>query len=128
MKRSIAVAAVAAAVLGGGLVSASAATASPASGTPGVLSASAPRPRHYAYGKVTSSTLDIRSRPTTHSRKLGYYKRGQKLELECWVPGEKIHRDATWYKLGPHNENFSGVGYVAGHYVKLLTQRPDRCR
>ncbi|MFC6886854.1 MULTISPECIES: hypothetical protein [Actinomadura] len=130
--RALFTAALALGALAASVPSASAQSAS----VPGGPSASAraattqadPLAPRYVYGRVTSSTITVRSRPTTHSAAKGIYKRGYRLQIECWTRGQAIHGDRTWYKLGPRNQNWHGVGYVAGHYVRLLGARPVRCR
>ncbi|WP_019634977.1 hypothetical protein [Actinomadura atramentaria] len=85
------------------------------------------RAARYAYGRVTASTLEIRSRPTSKSPSKDHYVRGFQLEIECWTPGESVGGNTTWYKLGPDNRNFTQPGYVAARYVELLTNGPARC-
>ncbi|MGI5321007.1 hypothetical protein [Actinomadura nitritigenes] len=120
MKRLVTVVATASAVLAGGAVlsAAHADTVTPASGGPG-----------YVKGKVTASPhLAIRSKPTTKSFREGYYNKGDILALKCYVKGQGVFGNSTWYRLDPtHNANWDGVGYVSAYYIKLLGAKPRHC-
>ncbi|WP_131739481.1 SH3 domain-containing protein [Actinomadura roseirufa] len=120
MKRFLTVAATVGAILAGGaaMSAANADTATPAGGAAA-----------YVKGKVTApSPLAIRAKPTTKSAKEGSYNNGNILALKCYVKGQGVYGNTTWYQLDPtHNDNWSGVGYVSAHYIKLLGAKPKHC-
>ncbi|MBO2465475.1 SH3 domain-containing protein [Actinomadura violacea] len=112
------VAATVGAVLAGGAMLSAAHADTPAGKAPG-----------YVKGKVTASPhLAIRSKPTTKSFREGYYNKGTVLALKCYVKGQGVFGNTTWYRLDPtHNGNWDGVGYVSAHYIKLLGAKPHHC-
>jgi hypothetical protein len=77
----------------------------------------------YPKGKVTSRhRLAIRARPTTHSKRYGWLKPGQVVDIKCWARGQKIGHTRTWYRLG-----ISTPEWVSGRYIKIIKGRVTHC-
>ncbi|UUU38553.1 SH3 domain-containing protein [Streptomyces sp. NBC_00162] len=58
----------------------------------------------YAYGKVVSKgKLKVRSKPSTHSRAVGYVYPDRKVEIKCKKYGESVDGNAIWYRLADEN-------------------------
>ncbi|MFA1543335.1 hypothetical protein [Actinomadura monticuli] len=93
-----------------------------ASTSPEATSASAAY--QYATGKVTSRhKLAIRSKPTTHSKRVGWLKPGQRFSIKCWTRGQKIRHTRVWYRMGYS----SPKDYVSGAYVKIVKGKVHHC-
>ncbi|AWZ09207.1 MULTISPECIES: hypothetical protein [unclassified Streptomyces] len=92
--------------------------------------------RKHARGIVISrGPLTVRSKPTTHSHKVGRVHPHQKLTIECKKRGERVDGNNLWYLLDGKREaqedmNGEGPGaaatmdrkdhWVAARYVKNL--------
>lgn len=93
--------------------------------------------RKHARGKVVShGPLTVRSRPTTHSHKVGKLYPHEKVVIKCKTRGERVDGNNIWYLLkerdeknglnedpmaGPVNQKASKYGddnWVAARYVK----------
>ncbi len=69
----------------------------------------------WANGHVVSRTsLNIRSKPTTHSRVVGHLHSGAYIKIDCKVKGQYVDGNHIWYKL-EHKH-----GWVTARYVKNL--------
>lgn len=56
--------------------------------------------RRHARGKVVSrGPLTVRSRPTTHSHKVGRLHPHEKVVIECKTRGERVDGNNIWYLL-----------------------------
>ncbi|MDL4777372.1 MULTISPECIES: hypothetical protein [Thermomonosporaceae] len=87
------------------------------------VAAPAARVDHYAKGKVTSrGRLAIRAMPTTHSRRLGWLRSGQIVDIKCWTWGESVKGDRRWYRLG-----ISTKEWVAGRYIRIVKGKVPHC-
>ncbi|WP_371619139.1 hypothetical protein [Streptomyces sp. NBC_00454] len=98
--------------------------------------------RKHARGIVISrGPLTLRSRPTTHSHKVGRAHPHQKLSIECKKHGERVDGNNLWYLLDDedkkdHMNRMNGGGmmampqaakerqdhWVSARYVKNLTE------
>ncbi|QKW33861.1 hypothetical protein HUT06_07300 [Actinomadura sp. NAK00032] len=102
------------------------APAAQASAPPAAEGASTPAAAAYQYatGKVTSRhKLAIRSRPTTHSKRVGWLKPGQRFFVKCWTRGQKVRHTRVWYRMGYS----SPKDYVSGAYVKIVKGKVRHC-
>ncbi|GAA1784822.1 hypothetical protein [Actinomadura chokoriensis] len=109
--------------VGAGLAGAPAAQAS---APPAAEGASTPAAAAYQYatGKVISRhKLAIRSRPTSHSKRVGWLKPHQRFFIKCWTRGQKVRHTRVWYRMGYS----SPKDYVSGAYVKIVKGRVTRC-
>lgn len=95
-------------------------------------------PNEYPYRKhargivISKGPLTVRSRPTTHSYKLGKVYPHQKLTIECKKRGEKVDGNNLWYLLDGEREGMNGGGpistmdnedrWVSARYVKNLSE------
>ncbi|GAA4664635.1 hypothetical protein GCM10023347_15810 [Streptomyces chumphonensis] len=74
---------------------------------------------HVRWGKVvTWRGVNIRSKPTTHSKVLGAYPYHAKIKIACKVKGQNIDGNNRWYKL------YDRKGWVTARYVKNLDYIP----
>ncbi|MCZ7413485.1 MULTISPECIES: SH3 domain-containing protein [unclassified Streptomyces] len=74
---------------------------------------------HARWGKVIARTgLNIRKKPTTHSKIVGGLPYGAKVKIICKVNGQTIKGNPRWYKLAHHK------GWVTARYVKNLNYIP----
>ncbi|MBW1602214.1 SH3 domain-containing protein [Streptomyces sp. JJ66] len=74
---------------------------------------------HIVYGRVVARTaVNIRSKPTTHSKVLGSYRHGAKIALDCKVRGQNVNGNNIWYKL------YDRHAWVTARYVKNLDYVP----
>ncbi|MEC4019427.1 SH3 domain-containing protein [Streptomyces sp. H27-D2] len=63
---------------------------------------------------VSRISLNIRSKPTTHSPVVGSLRSGSYIKLRCKVNGQNINGNRIWYELS-HK-----LGWVPARYVKNL--------
>lgn len=109
--------------VGAGLAGAPAAQASAPPAAEGT-STPAAAAYQYATGKVISRhRLAIRSKPTTHSKRVGWLKPGQRFFVKCWTRGQKVRNTRVWYRLGYS----SPKDYVSGAYVRIVKGKVHRC-
>ncbi|MGH3414215.1 MAG: hypothetical protein ACRDPH_14165 [Marmoricola sp.] len=95
------------------LAGASTATASPVAG------ASAP------VGVVTARGGLIAHRsPSTHSTRVGTYRNGERLGLDCKVVGTKVGGNRRWYTI---DSDASGLIWVSARYVRNVGAVPHVC-
>nr|WSX48382.1 hypothetical protein OG409_05075 [Streptomyces sp. NBC_00974] len=92
--------------------------------------------RRHARGIVISrGPLTLRSRPTTHSHKVGRVYPHQKLTIECKKRGERVDGNNLWYLLDGKDDHDGQDGmdpisttmdrkdrWVSARYVKNLSE------
>ncbi|NED94057.1 SH3 domain-containing protein [Phytoactinopolyspora alkaliphila] len=71
-------------------------------------------------GKVTASSLNVRSAPTGASAKAGSLSRGTTVKLQCKVIGPRVGGNDLWYKLANGN-------WVTARYVSNVGKAPRFC-
>ncbi|MCQ4042092.1 hypothetical protein ACFOSC_14760 [Streptantibioticus rubrisoli] len=78
--------------------------------------------RHHSYrGRVIARRgLNVRQRPTTHSRVLGWHANGSILSIRCAVRGESIYGNQRWYLL-------TDGTWSSAHYVRTLGRTVRWC-
>ncbi|WP_405486293.1 hypothetical protein [Streptomyces sp. NBC_00096] len=83
-------------------------------------------------GVVTSrGPLTVRSKPTTHSYKLGKLHSHEKVAIECKKHGERVDGNKTWYLLdGEEKDGMDGGGMTPkaakGTKTAAAKDRKDR--
>lgn len=98
-----------------------AATAALALGS-GLLATTAPADAASTYrGKVTVSSLTVRTAPSARAAIGGYYDRGN-IPLVCKVRGESVQGNDIWYKVP-----MVGHGFVSARYVRNVGPTPRWC-
>ncbi|MFE2309055.1 hypothetical protein, partial [Streptomyces sp. NPDC059411] len=79
-----------------------------------------PAPKKYARGVVTSrGPLTLRSRPTTHSYKVGKVHPHQKLSIECKKRGERVDGNNLWYLLDDKDKKDGTDGMNGGGMMSM---------
>ncbi len=88
----------------------------------GLIAAAAPaQASHAPYeGKVTASSLNVRSAPTGASSKVGSLSHGTTVRIQCKVFGPSVSGNSLWYKLGNGN-------WVTARYVSNVGSAPRFC-
>ncbi|HEU5027894.1 MAG TPA: hypothetical protein VFV01_23435 [Spirillospora sp.] len=110
-------------IMGTGVATVPAATADAGHAGPIHVAATAQPVNAYPKGRVTShKRLAIRSRPTTHSRRLGSLRPGQIVDIKCWTWGQPVRGVRTWYRLG-----ISTPEWVSGRYIRIIKGRVHHC-
>ena len=71
-------------------------------------------------GKVTTSSLNVRSAPTSAAGKVGSLKKGAKITIQCKVFGPSVSGNSLWYKLGTGR-------WVTARYVANVGSAPRFC-
>ncbi|OEU91922.1 hypothetical protein DB35_07270 [Streptomyces abyssalis] len=71
------------------------------------------------YGTVHRNVayLSERSAPRTTATEVARFGPDTQVPLSCWVPGENVHGNTTWYRV--RDENEFRTGYVSAYYVTL---------
>ncbi|MFE4257409.1 hypothetical protein [Streptomyces sp. NPDC056883] len=87
--------------------------------------------RRHARGVVISrGPLTVRSRPTTHSHKVGRVHPHEKLSIECKTRGERVDGNNLWYLLEERDEHESmdedRKGAMTPKSAKAAKDRDDR--
>ncbi|GHH41236.1 hypothetical protein [Streptomyces candidus] len=71
--------------------------------------------RHGVAGKVTAKHGQfVRSRPTTHSARIGSYRGHAMVRIACKVRGQNVAGNAVWFKLWDRS------GWMSAKYVDNL--------
>ncbi|WP_328302510.1 hypothetical protein OG389_33120 [Streptomyces sp. NBC_00435] len=85
--------------------------------------------RKHVRGVVTSrGALTVRSRPTTHSYKLGKLHPHEKVAIECKKRGERVDGNNVWYLLDGKEEKdgMDGMAPKAAKGIKTAAAAKDR--
>lgn len=87
--------------------------------------------RRHARGVVISrGPLTVRSRPTTHSHKVGRLHPHEKVAIECKTRGERVDGNNLWYLLEERDDNDSmdedRKGAMTPKSAKAAKDRDDR--
>lgn len=73
-------------------------------------------------GKVTANGgLTVRSAPTTHAGVKSTVAKGQKIKIDCKVPGTTVSGNKLWYALTGKR------GWVTARYVDNIGAAPKYC-
>lgn len=113
-------------IVGIGVASGTALASAPSTAEAAGPAAHAAQPAldQYATGKVTSRhRLAVRSRPTTHSKRVYWLKPGQRFQIKCWTRGQKVGHTRVWYRMGYS----SPKDWVTANYVKVIKGHVHHC-
>ncbi len=80
------------------------------------------RHHHYRGRVIARHGLNVRQRPTTHSRVVGWHANGSILRIRCAVRGESINGNPRWYLLTDGT-----YGWSSARYVRTLGHAPRWC-
>ncbi|MEU0004047.1 hypothetical protein ABZ079_07030 [Streptomyces sp. NPDC006314] len=103
----------AAAVLGAALLTATSATSAQAAGLYG--------------GNWNTDDVKIRKGPSTD---MAIVDRGYKHDgaaVKCWVRGEGVYGNDTWYYVKNVNSSKNVWGYTSAHYFNVASGNPPKC-
>ncbi|WP_344183502.1 SH3 domain-containing protein, partial [Streptantibioticus ferralitis] len=80
------------------------------------------RHHHYRGRIIAHSGLNVRQRPTTHSRIVGWHAHGSIVSIRCMVRGESINGNSRWYRMTDGK-----YGWSSGRYIHDLGRTPRWC-
>lgn len=90
-----------------------------------VATASAAGADNSTVGVVTARTgLVAHLSPSTHSPRVGKYRRGARLGLDCKVVGTNVGGNRRWYTI---DSDASGLIWVSARYVRNVGAAPRTC-
>jgi hypothetical protein len=78
-------------------------------------------------GSWTTNDVKIRKGPSTGTSIVDRGHRGDGAAVKCWVRGEGVYGNDTWWYVRNVNSSSGAWGYTSDYYFNVASGNPPKC-